>query len=370
MKEQKLLHPIELKKTGRAAIFIGVIMTLATISLVFGHVAVSLEASNISLKDKFSEILAHTGTSVPYQKPGNSYELPSAKWIPQTFNNCGPAATAMVLQYFGYNVSQEKTKADLRTNPDDKNVFITEISSYLSNDYGISNKVLFNGNLETIKTLVQNGIYVVVEDFLHPDEDIGHVLIIRGFDDAQGVLIADDSYFGVGQKYSYSTWDGGQWKPYNREYMPVYKPEQENLVKAVIGENWDEKTMYQNSVIKNQTDVNSNPNDMYAWFNLGMSYYHLGEFEKAKESFEKSENIGWPHRLLWYFQEPVENYNKLGEYQKALDTANLGLWFNDNYAEMHYQKYLSFKGSGDTGDASAELDKATQLDPNITKKSQ
>src|SRR6185369_5222516 len=96
---------------------------------------------------------------------------------------------SMVLQYFGFNVTQEETKAHLRTNPDDKNVFINEISNYIKNDYNVDNKVLFNGDLKTIKTLVANGIYVVVEDWLHPNEDIGHVLIIHGFDDNEGVLI-------------------------------------------------------------------------------------------------------------------------------------------------------------------------------------
>ncbi len=205
-------------------------------------------------------------TPVSYKIPPISFELPKATWVPQTFNNCGPAATSMTLQYFGFNVSQEETK----------------VSRYLKNDYGIQNKVLFNGELKTIKTLVANGIYVVVEDWLHPGEDIGHVLIIRGYDDGSGVLIADDSYFGVGIKYPYSTWDETQWKPYNREFMPVYRSENENLVKEIIGENWDETKMYQNSILRNQKDVDVNPNDMYAWFNLGTSYYALGNYEKAR----------------------------------------------------------------------------------------
>ena len=320
-----------------------------------------------AVHDKFADIMSFTQTPVPYKQAPSSFELPAAKWVPQTFNNCGPAATAMVLQYFGYNISQQETKAKLRTNSDDKNVFISEISSYIKNNYNVDNKVLFNGDLKTIKTLVANGIPVVVEDFLHPNEDIGHVLIIRGYNDSQSVLIADDSYFGVGQKYSYTTWDETQWKPYNREFMPVYTREKEDLVKSIIGGNWSENKMYQNSVAKNQKDVDQNSNDMYAWFNLGVSYFHLGQYQNAKEAFEKSQSIGWPHRMLWYFQEPVENYNKLGEWQKAIDTANLGMWYNDNYAEMHYQKYIAYKGLGENANAEAELQKAILLDSKISE---
>lgn len=369
MEKEKLLHPIHLKKSRKAEILIAAVFVLAGISLFLVRTAVSSEYEGVSITDKFSQILAKTVSPVPYQKPPQSFELPEAHWVPQTFNNCGPAATSMVLQYFGYNVSQEQTKAALRTNPDDKNVFITEISAYLKNDYNIQNKVLFNGDLKTIKTLVANGIYVVVEDWLHPNEDIGHVLIIRGYDDSQGVLIADDSYFGVGQKYSYQTWDGLQWKPYNREFMPVYTADKEKLAAAIIGENWDRTKMFQNSVAKNLNDTQVNPNDMYAWFNLGSSYFELGEYDKAKSAFEKSESIGWPHRMLWYSTLPVETYNKLGEWQKAVDTANLGLWYNDNYAEMHYQKYLAYKGMGNQILADTEYQKALSLDPNVTNKS-
>ena len=37
------------------------------------------------------------------KEPGVKALLPGAKWVPQTFNNCGPATTSMVLQYFGFN---------------------------------------------------------------------------------------------------------------------------------------------------------------------------------------------------------------------------------------------------------------------------
>lgn len=363
----KLLHPISFKKKlSRKVLATFFVLLVAKSLLVTGILSAIGIDPNFIVKEITSQVAAIGIKTADYKKPGEYAELPAARWIPQTFNNCGPAATAMVLQYFGYNVSQEETRAHLRTNPDDKNVFITEISSYIKNDYGLENKVLFNGDLKTIKTLVANGVYVVVEDFLHPGEDIGHVLVIRGFDDKNGVLVADDSYFGVGIKYPYATWDEGQWKPYNREFMPVYKKDREEIVKSIIGENWDERTMYKASIEVNLADTVKNPNDMYAWFNLGKSYYHLGEYQKAKDAFEKSQNIGWPKRMLWYFTEPVENYNKLGEYQKAIDTANLGLWYNDNFSEMHDQKSVAYKGLGQIESLKTEAQKAVNLDPGMT----
>src|SRR5687767_3807702 len=74
-------------------------------------------------------------------KPGVRALLPGAKWVPQSFNNCGPATTSMLLQYFGHNVDQNTTKAKLRTNADDKNVFTYEIQNYLKDDYNIDSKL-------------------------------------------------------------------------------------------------------------------------------------------------------------------------------------------------------------------------------------
>ena len=297
-----------------------------------------------SVKNGFEQVLAAANPEADYKKAPEYFELPGSRWIPQTFNNCGPAATVMLLEHFGYNVTQEQTKASLRAGDSDTNIFMYEISDYLRADYGLESKVLFNGNLEVVKTLIANGFYVMAEDWMHPNEDIGHVLIFRGYDDREGVLIADDSYIGVGVKYPYSQFDELQWKPFNREYMPVYKKEDEAVVKAIIGENWHEKTMYENGVETSLKEVGVNPNDMYAWFNLGMDYYGLGQYENAKEAFERSRSFGWPMRMLWYQIEPVKTYNKLGEYEKAIELANIGLRGNEKFTELQEEKEFALKG--------------------------
>ena len=246
-----------------------------------------------------------------YKPAGVRALLPGATWVPQTFNNCGPATISMLLQYFGFSVSQEETKAALRSNPTDTNVFSYEIADYLKNVYSIDSKLFYNGNINLLKTLLANGFYVMVEDWLHPNEDIGHTTILRGYDDEKGVFISDDSFIGVNITYKYDIFDEGQWKPFNREYLVLYKKEQEPILKAIVGEDWDEKTMFRNAVKVNQKAVDNNPQDMYSWFNLGTSYYELGEYEKAKDAFEKSRNIGWPRRMLWYQIQPVQTYNQL-----------------------------------------------------------
>jgi len=291
--------------------------------------------------------------------------LPGAKWVAQTFNNCGPATVSMILQYFGHTVDQNQTKAALRTNSDDKNVFTYEISDYLKTGYGIESRVFVNGDVNLIKTLVANGFYVMLDDWLHPNEDIGHVTIIRGYDDDQGVFIADDSYIGVNITYKYDVFDQEQWKPFNRQYLPIYKPEQEKLLMAIVGDNWDTQTMYQTAVAQAQSEIRQNDRDMYAHFNLGTSLYALGKHQEAQAAFSKSRSLGWPKRMLWYQIQPVQTLNKLNRFQEALDLANVGLWSNDSFAELHVEKAISYIGLGQKDRARTELQTALNYSPNL-----
>lgn len=307
----------------------------------------------------FREVLDRVKTRNVVSKPfPTSAILPGAKWVPQSFNNCGPATVSMILQYFGHNVNQNVTKSHLRTNPDDKNVFSYEISDYLKNQYGIESKLLYNGDIIIIKRLIANGFYVMVEDWLHPNEDIGHVTIIRGYDDNQGVLIADDSFIGVNIMYKYEEFERTQWKAFNREYMPIYRAEQEGLLKDIIGENWNERVMFENAIVKANSEIAQKDLDMYAYFNLGTSYYNLNQYDLARQSFEKARSIGWPKRMLWYQIQPIQTYNELGEYSLALELASLALAGNDSFAEVHFEKARSYKGLGEIQKARYEAERA------------
>jgi len=296
---------------------------------------------------------------------GTKALLPEAKWIPQTFNNCGPATTSMVLQYFGHDVNQAVTKEKLRTNPDDKNVFTYEIAKYLRTDFGIESKLFYGGNPEIIKNLVANGFYVVLEDWLHPNEDIGHVTIIRGFDDEQGVFIADDSYIGVNITYRYDEFTKTQWKPFNYEFLPVYKPGNEELLKVIVGDLWEENSMFETAADMARDEILTNNSDMYAWFNLGTSLFGLEKYSEAKTAFEKSRELGWPRRMLWYQIQPVKNYNSLNEYQKAIELADIALWSNESFAEAHLEKGFAYKGLGNLEKAREETEKAIYYAPNL-----
>ncbi len=269
----------------------------------------------------------------------------------------------MLLEHFGYQTNQKTVRSDLHKHSWDKNTFTYEIRDYLNDTYHISSKLLYGGTIATIKTLIANGFYVIIEDWAHPNEDIGHLALLRGYDDIKGVFIADDSFIGTGVAYPYKTFEENQWKVFNYEYLPVYLPEQEKIVKKIIGADWDEETMYQNAITRNQQDAEKNPRDMYAWFNIGTSYFGLGEYEKAKTAFETSQNIGWPSRMLWYQIQSIKTYNELKEYKNALRFITIGLKGNDEFSDLHFQAAMAYQGLGDIKNALVEVEKTVTLAP-------
>jgi tetratricopeptide (TPR) repeat protein len=235
----------------------------------------------------------------------------------------------------------------------------------MKNEYGLDSTLRYNGSLTTIKTLIANGFYILVEDWLHPNEDIGHDTIIRGYDDTQGVLISDDSYLGVNITYPYVRFDEQQWKPFNREYAVFYRPEQADKVKAIIGADWDDKTMYTHAVAQARREIAQNDQDFYAQFNLGTSLYGLSQFAEAAQAFAAAKQLGWPKRMLWYQIQPVQTLNELGKYNDALQMANQALTGNETFAEMHLEKARAHKGLGQTNQARLEAQAATGYAPDF-----
>ena len=71
--------------------------------------------------------------------------------------------------------------------------------------------------------------------------------------------------------------------------------------------------------------------------------------------------------MLWYHLQPIQTYNSLGEYAKALDLVKEALWFNDSFAEAHLEAAFAHKGIGNIPFAKHEAQKALELAPALKK---
>ena len=280
--------------------------------------------------------------------PGPSALLPAVQQQYQTMNNCGPATAAMALGFFGYQVSQEAARQALRPGGyDDKNVLPEEIAAYLGG-FGLEARVRVAGDVDRLRALLANGIPVVVHQLLASEagkHDIGHYAVVRGYDDAAGVVISQDSYYSPGRRLPYAEFDR-LWRPFNRRYLPVFRPHDAPLVRAILGDDWDEAANWARAQHAAEDEINRSPPDAYTWFNLGDS--HLGQDDAltATYAYERALALGLPPRHLWYQIGPLTAHNRAGHHRRALELAQRALATEGTLAEVHLERGLALLGLG------------------------
>ena len=317
------------------------------------------ESENAKRKD---EIENSSVSRIKIKKPGNYALLENPKHVYQTFNNCGPATLSMMLSWYGETVSQKDLGDKMRPHQvasgdnDDKTIFTYEFVDW-AKKYGFGSIGRVNGDISMLKTFTANGFPVVVKTWLHPNEDIGHFRIVRGFDEEKKVIIQDDSYEGPNKKYSYYDFLS-MWQPFNYSYMIVYPKKDTELVEAIIGNEINDDVSWINALERAKKEAELDPESVYPVFNMSSSYYHLKDYKRSVEEFEKVEKK-LPRRMLWYQLEPIRSYYELGDYERVFALAD-AILENGNraYSELYQIKAEIYMEKGDEEKARDMYEKA------------
>lgn len=315
-----------------------------------------------------SRIESPTPTPTAKKLPA-AFIIPGKLQVFQSFNNCGPASLSMMLSYFGINESQATLGEKIRPyqNPqgdnDDKSVTLEELAE-ASKEYNLIPYHRPNGDMNKLKQFVSNGIPVLVRTWLHPNEDIGHYRIVRGYDEQTQEIIQDDSYEGKNLRYDINVFNS-MWEPYNYEYVILATPEQKILVEQIIGEGVDKKIAWKKAAVNSENILKNDPANINTIFNLSVAYYNIGEYQKSIEAFEKVENK-LPFRTLWYQIEPIEAYFELGNYDRVFEITDKVL-NNQNraFSELYMIRGNIYKKQGNLAAAKSEYEKAVFYNINL-----
>ncbi len=281
----------------------------------------------------------------------------------QTWNNCGPVAALMALSYYGIAVSQPQAADALKTHPQDKNVSIEEMAGYLTS-FGLEARVLINGNLDTLKRLIAQGIPVVLHNRLSSKEDYGHYTVVRGYDETQGIMVINDSYYGPGRRVPYAEVEE-LWTYFNRHYIPVYRPQARPLVAAILGPDASQLVMLRRALTANQVRINDTPNSAIAWLNLGETHFLLGDDATAVAAWEKAQTLGLSPRVLWYASWPAAAYNRLGLPEQVLALTQRVIVEQPASPDLYYGRGLAYLALGDRVKARQSLNQALVYDPGM-----
>lgn len=301
----------------------------------------------------------------------------------QTWNNCGPATIAMALSYYGLYLNQSETAAFLKPDPEDRNVSPYQLAEYVNEKTPYSAIDRTNGRLETIKRLVANGFPTIIELGIEPPGEYrwlgwyGHYLLVVAYDDESEQFWVYDSWFGTSEvPMENATVDGRiltyadaeqQWPQFNRNYIVLYKDEEAAQVAEIVGEDMDDITMWENSLVKNQSDLQDKPDDAFLWFNLGRTYSARGQYEQATEAFDQGRAIGLPWRMLWYQFSLYEAYYQVGRYEDIILLADTTLKDRPYFEESFYYKGLALAALGDITAARQNIEQAVSFNPNFSR---
>jgi tetratricopeptide (TPR) repeat protein len=276
----------------------------------------------------------------------------------QKLNNCGPVSLAAAASYFGAQITQFDAADVVKGSPEDRNVSPPEMVAYLRS-LGLGAVYRVNGDEALMRRLLANGFPVIVHQWLvrpHDGELVGHYRVLRGYDVNQGLFVANDPYTGPRFTITHAQLEEW-WRPFNRGYIPVYRPEQEALVAEILGDDWDEEANHRRALAQAQQEAQTLA-DGYAFFNMADEHLALGDVEAAVAAYNQAFTFEFPGHFLWYQFGPLEAYNQVGEHQRVLDMTEQVIAHAGELEEARLQRGLAYLGLGDASAARVEIEKA------------
>lgn len=274
-------------------------------------------------------------TATPLATPTplpNSVQLAPAEYELQGPNNCGPATLTMYLRYYGWDGDQYDISDEIKPVTKDRNVNVDELIHYTNTWAGwLRSAFRVGGDVELLKQFLAAGIPVMVEkgyiieiDYFYQDDYWnGHYALVTGYDDATQTFAYQDSYTGPDQVIGYAEFDVF-WQQFNRVFILLYLPEQEQTVINLLGADWDEEVNRRNALAVAKAETISDPDNAFAWFNLGMNQVYFEDYGAAAASFDRAREIGLPMRMLRYQFGPFFAYyntNRMEDLNTLLDYA-------------------------------------------------
>lgn len=239
--------------------------------------------------------------AVEFAVPGPSFDVEMSH-VYQTWNNCGPASVVMALSSMGVRVSQETARLALRGEDIRRGMPATNVDPWVRENFGLRALVRTGGSPEMLKRFVANGYPVLVTQWLEDPigaisrQRIAHYRVVRGYDDARGVFVANDPYRGAKVALDYA-WFDRTWLPFLYRYLVIFQPGDEARVRAIVGEDWDELRAREHTYARAKAAAEAS-RDQYAWAAYGEAAYRVGLFEESVAAFVRALAIGMPDGLF------------------------------------------------------------------------
>ena len=267
-----------------------------------------------------------------------SYAIEGGEYFSQhnRWNYCGPANLAMLLSYWGWDGTHDDVAHGVRTYNKDKNIMPYELEEFTEEQTEFGMIVRVGGDIATLKRLIAAGFPVMVEkgatfrDINYNITWMGHYQVLTGYDDSEGIFIAQDSYIEPDYEQPYATFQD-EWRSFNYTYMVAYPWYMENDVLNLLGNNKDENQNFQNALEKAQDEIYqlNGVEQFFAIYNYGTNLVKLRDYSGAADAYDQAFKIydalpndsTLPYRILWYQTGPFLAYYYTGRYVDVIEKA-------------------------------------------------
>ena len=313
-----------------------------------------------------------TATQTAFPTPLPEFvDLGAPAWEKQTPNNCGPATLSLYLKTHNWDGDQTNISDLLKPETGDRNVNVEELVYYVRTQAGwLNTEFRVGGDIETLKKFIAAGLPVMIEEGDHlegeywPNDDrwAGHYLLLTGYDDAAQAFIAQDTFRSANQAVPYQS-VLENWQAFNYVYLLVFRPDQEDLVKSILGENWEPDVNRQNALQLAESQTKSDPDNAFTWFNLGSNLVYFERYQEAAQAYDTARQLGLPQRMLRYQFGPFFAYFFGGRNDDLLVLTEYALQRTPNSEETLLWRGWGKYRAGDTPGAISDFQAALAENP-------
>jgi tetratricopeptide (TPR) repeat protein len=197
-----------------------------------------------------------------------------------------------------------------------------------------------------------------------PNDDLwaAHYLLVSGYDESAQTFTGQDSFHGPNQVITASTIDS-YWQIFNRVYLLVYPMDKQAMVQQILGDNWDADRNRQHALEVSQAETQSNPDNAYAWFNLGSNLVYFERYGEAGTAYDKARELGLYQRMLRYQFGPFFAYFNDGETNELITVTEYALERTPNSEEaLLWHGWAEYR-LGDKAQAKDDWEKALEAHP-------
>ena len=315
-------------------------------------------------------VLSPTPAPSPTPLPAK-VSLPPPLYEKQDMNNCGPAALTMYLRFYGWEGDQTSITDLVKPFREDRNVNVEELDYYVRTRVGwLTIDYRVGGDLELLKNFLAAGIPVMIEESFYfeepywPNDDLwaAHYQLLTGYDEAAQTFTGQDSFHGPDQLIDYQRLDQ-DWQVFNRVYILIYPPQQESIVKAILGPNTDPDTNRQHALDIARAESEADPQNAYAWFNLGTNLVYFENYLQATIAYDKARQLGLPQRMFRYQFGPFIAYFHSGKTDEVLALTEYALKITPNSEEAWLWQGWALYRQGDSRQATDAFERALEENP-------